>query len=94
MDVTVAEMKSNLSEILRKAAAGEEITVTKHGKPYAKLGPSKSAFGSLPRIGAFKGEFWMADDFDELGSEWDEYVEPAPAAGERRSDELDAEETK
>jgi prevent-host-death family protein len=75
MNVTVAEMKANLSEILRKAAAGEEIVVTKHGKPYVKLGPEKSGFGSLPRIGAFKDvPFWMSDDFDELGPEWDEYM--------------------
>lgn len=74
MNVTVAEVKANLSEILRKAAAGEEITVTKHGKPYVKIGPDMSNFGSLPRVGAFKGQFTMADDFDELGPEWDEYV--------------------
>lgn len=74
MNVTVAEMKANLSEILRKAAAGEEIIVTKHGKPYAKIGPDRPKKGSLPRIGAFKGQVRIADDFDELGPEWDEYV--------------------
>ncbi|MDN5928223.1 MAG: type II toxin-antitoxin system prevent-host-death family antitoxin [Hyphomicrobiales bacterium] len=75
MNITVAEMKANLSEILRKAAAGEEITVTKHGKPYAKVGPDKTDKAALPRIGAFKDhDFWMADDFNELGPEWDEYT--------------------
>lgn len=90
MNITVAQFKSNLSEILRKAAAGEEIAVTKHGKPYVKVGPDKPGFGSLPRIGAFKGEFWMADDFDELGPEWDEYTKPDPATERRRSDADDA----
>jgi prevent-host-death family protein len=75
MNVTVAEMKANLSEILRKAAAGEEITVTKHGKPYAKVGPDQPKKDTLPRVGAFKDKpFFMSDDFDELGPEWDEYV--------------------
>lgn len=74
MNVTVAEMKANLSEILRKAAAGEEIVVTKHGKPFVKVGPHQPLAGSLPRIGAFKGRIKIADDFDELGPEWDEYV--------------------
>lgn len=74
MNVTIAEMKANLSEILRKAAAGESITVTKHGKPYVKVGPDKSTFGSLPRIGALRGKIQIADDFDELGPEWDEYT--------------------
>ena len=74
MNVTVAEMKSNLAEILRKAAAGEEITVTKHGKPYVKVVP-ENLKGSLPRVGAFKDHpFRMAEDFDELGPEWDEYI--------------------
>ena len=75
MNVTVAEMKANLSEILRKAAAGEEITVTRHGKPHAKIGPDKPKAGKLPRVGAFKDKpFFMSDDFDELGPEWDEYI--------------------
>lgn len=74
MNVTIAEMKANLADILRKAAAGKEITVTKHGKPYVRVGPDKSDIGSLPRIGALKGKIRIADDFDELGPEWDEYT--------------------
>lgn len=74
MNITVAEMKANLSEILRKAAEGKEITVTKHGKPYVKIEGTKPK-QTLPRLGAFKGQgFWIADDFDELGPEWDEYT--------------------
>ncbi|CAM5401670.1 hypothetical protein ATER59S_02079 [Aquamicrobium terrae] len=75
MTITVAEMKSNLAAVLRKAAAGEEIIVTKHGKPYVKIGPEKPLYDKLPRIGAFKDHpFRMSEDFDELGSEWDEYT--------------------
>ena len=68
-------MKANLSEILRKAAKGEDIVVTKHGKPYVKVGCAQSE-QKLPRIGAFRGKVKMAEDFDELGPEWDEYVSP------------------
>lgn len=75
MHVTVAEMKANLAEILRKAAGGEEITVTRHGKPYVTIGPRKPEVADLPRIGAFKDHpFHMAEDFDELGPEWNDYV--------------------
>ena len=73
MNVTVAELKASLSEILRKAACGEEITVTKHGKAYVTL-VTASNQGKLPRLGAFRGQVWMADDFDDLGPEWDEYT--------------------
>lgn len=31
------EAKTHLSSLLDKAAAGEEIVITKHGKPVAKL---------------------------------------------------------
>lgn len=73
MNITVAEMKANLAAVLRKAAAGEEIVVTRHGKPYVKIGPETQA-GKLPRLGAFRDHpFRMAEDFNEPGPEWDEY---------------------
>lgn len=76
MNVTVAEMKSNLSEVLRKAEAGEEVLVTRHGKVVARLLPPDEPIARKPSLlGAFEGSpFWMADDFDELGPEWDEYL--------------------
>ena len=73
--VSVAEAKARFSELLAKAASGEEVRVTRHGRPYAVLGPDQPEKAKLPRVGAFaEVEFWMADDFDELGPEWDEYV--------------------
>ena len=33
------EAKTHLSELLEKVEAGEEITITKHGAPVAKLVP-------------------------------------------------------
>ena len=35
------EAKTHLSELLEKVEAGEEITITKHGAPVAKLVPIK-----------------------------------------------------
>ncbi len=35
------EAKTHLSELLEKVEAGEEITITKHGTPIAKLVPIK-----------------------------------------------------
>lgn len=72
---TVAEAKARLSELLARAAKGETVHITRHGKPYAVIGPEAAAKSKLPRVGAFKDvPFAMADDFDELGPEWDEYV--------------------
>jgi prevent-host-death family protein len=39
MDVAVRELKAKLSAYLRRAAAGERITVTDRGRPVAVLGP-------------------------------------------------------
>lgn len=33
------EAKTHLSELLQRAERGEEITITRHGKPVAKLVP-------------------------------------------------------
>ena len=33
------EAKTHLSELLQRAERGEEITITRHGKPIAKLVP-------------------------------------------------------
>jgi len=35
------EAKTHLSELLEKVEAGEEITITRHGSPVAKLVPMK-----------------------------------------------------
>jgi prevent-host-death family protein len=33
------ELRNNVSEVLRRAEAGEEITITVAGRPVAQLGP-------------------------------------------------------
>lgn len=42
MEVSVRELKSRLSEYLRKLKSGAEITVTAHGKPVARLLPPRA----------------------------------------------------
>lgn len=37
METSVRELKSHLSEYLRHVAAGEDVVVTSHGKPVARL---------------------------------------------------------
>lgn len=73
MNVSIAEAKAKLSELVSRAEAGEEIVLTRHGKVAARIVPPE-VVEPLPRIGALKGKVWIADDFDELGPEWDEYV--------------------
>ena len=43
MDVATRDLKDHLSEYLKRVQAGEELTVTSHGKPIAKLSPPDKA---------------------------------------------------
>jgi len=40
--VGIYEAKSRLSELVEQAEAGNEVTITRHGKPVAKLVPAKA----------------------------------------------------
>ena len=46
------EAKTHLSELLEKVEAGEEITITKHGSPVAKLVPVKRKASAEERAAA------------------------------------------
>jgi len=37
MQVSVRELKNHLSEYLKRASNGEDVTVTSHGRPIARL---------------------------------------------------------
>ena len=47
---SIAEAKAGLSALLEKVSAGEEVVITRHGKPVARLlavSPPKRRVGSL-----------------------------------------------
>ena len=48
------EAKTQLSELLEKVEAGEEITITKHGTPIAKLVPVRKETSQQERVAAIK----------------------------------------
>jgi prevent-host-death family protein len=48
MEIPVRELKSRLSEYLRKVAEGEEVVVTSRGKAVARLVAPRSARRSRP----------------------------------------------
>jgi len=48
------EAKTHLSELLEKVEAGEEITITKHGVPVAKLVPVKKEASAEERVAAIE----------------------------------------
>lgn len=48
------QAKTHLSELLEKVAAGEEITITRHGAPIARLVPVKKDVSPEERAAAIK----------------------------------------
>jgi prevent-host-death family protein len=57
------EAKTNLSQLVDRAAAGEEIIIAKNGVPWARLMPL--AAQDLPRQpGGWEGQVYIAEDFD------------------------------
>ena len=57
------EAKTRLSQLVERAANGEEIVIAKAGKPRARLvGLARNK--RLRRPGGSKGRIWIAADFD------------------------------
>lgn len=57
------EAKTNLSQLVDRAAAGEEIVIAKNGVPQARLVPL--ARHPMPRRpGGWEGRMTISDDFD------------------------------
>ncbi|MGE5322459.1 MAG: type II toxin-antitoxin system Phd/YefM family antitoxin [Actinomycetota bacterium] len=63
MEVNIHQAKTHLSRLLQRVAMGEEITISKAGVPVARMVPAAAAQGKRP-LGLFKGEIWIAEDFD------------------------------
>lgn len=57
------EAKTNLSQLVDRAAAGEEIIIAKNGVPQARLVPL-AAQATPRRPGGWEGRVVIAEDFD------------------------------
>ncbi len=64
----ISKAKAELSALIEKVMAGQEIIIGKAGKPVAKL--VRYERSEKPRrAGALKGKIKIADDFDKLPSD-------------------------
>jgi len=61
--VNTHEAKTQLSRLLRRVAAGEEITIANRGVPVARLVPVPPKKAQRV-LGILRGEFSVPDDFD------------------------------
>jgi|EndMetStandDraft_3_1072993.scaffolds.fasta_scaffold46335_3 prevent-host-death family protein len=66
--INIYDAKAQLSKLVARAEAGEEITLARNGRPVARLVPLGRR--TAPRVpGALKGQIVIHDDFDELDDE-------------------------
>lgn len=83
--VNVHEAKTQLSKLIDRAHAGEEIILAKAGKPYARLMPLAPDTRAKPTLGRLANEVAPIDDsvfFDPLPEEelaaWEDVQLPRP----------------
>ena len=82
MRVNVGQAKTNLSKLLARAEAGEEVEIARDGVPVAKLVRVEAQDSPGARFraarGSLAGRIWIAEDSELTEEELDEiYDNPA-----------------
>jgi prevent-host-death family protein len=60
------EAKTKLSQLVERAEAGEDIVLSRNGKPVARIVPIASTSSLAAVRGAWRDRLRIGDDFDEL----------------------------
>jgi prevent-host-death family protein len=63
MEVNVYAAKTHLSRLIDMVNAGEEVVITRQGRPVARLVAAQPAKPRKPGLLEPQG-YWIADDFD------------------------------
>ena len=63
MDVSIAEAKNRLTELIRTVEDGESIVITRHGKPVAQLSPPPPDRRKV-QLGGMKGRIQLLPGWD------------------------------
>ena len=67
------ELRNNIGEVLRRAEAGEQFTITVAGRPVAQLGPGSRrqwvGGAELERVWATPAPRALADDLERFPAE-------------------------
>ncbi|MGI9016205.1 MAG: type II toxin-antitoxin system Phd/YefM family antitoxin [Euzebya sp.] len=62
--VTVSQAKAQLSALLQRVLAGEDIAIGRRGRPEILLTRMRQDTGPRP-LGTYEGPLELAEDFDE-----------------------------
>ena len=75
MKVNVHHAKTNLSRLILRAEAGEEVVIARDGKPVVRLVPIDFGARKLHKPGALKGKLQVPDDFLKPDHAFDKQIE-------------------
>ena len=60
----VSQLKANLSAVLKEVEAGEEVKITRHGAPCAKLTSVSELKGGKPSLATLRGSLTYLPEAD------------------------------
>ena len=61
--VSLYEAKTQLSHLVDRASRGDEVVITRHGRPVARLVAARAS-RTRRKLGALRGRIRVAKDFD------------------------------
>lgn len=65
----------SLQTMVEEVRAGEEITITEHQKPVAKIVSLGNTARVRPKAGSLLGDVWMASDFNAPLKDFKDYMQ-------------------
>lgn len=69
--VKITDLRAHLPDYLKKVRNGEEIQITSHGKPVARLVPELTEVeAAQKRLDALRGTMMVGDVMEPLESQW------------------------
>jgi prevent-host-death family protein len=81
--VNVGQAKNDLSKLLARVEAGEDVEIARDGVPVARLVPIDPPIGPGARFlaarGTLAGQIVIGDDFEFTDQEIDELLDGSPA---------------
>jgi prevent-host-death family protein len=60
------EAKTTLSQLVERAAAGEDVVITRNGTPVVRLVPVAGTSSLSTVRGVWRNQIELAEDFDQL----------------------------
>ena len=64
MDVSIADAKNQFTQLIRQVEEGEEVIITRNGKPVARITPAPPARRSV-RLGTMKDRIRFLPGWDD-----------------------------